>query len=141
MLWCVVCGGVWCVVDLVVCAHSGVCGLALACGDVEFMSIWWRTLWTHVQRAPLSTQTPSNAVTEGDTNAFGSGYPRFFFCSRDDQAWGSLTPWPGTAEVLALLQSKGIILAPLSNGDHNTLLRAVSVFLPQVRLCGEAWAP
>jgi len=56
------------------------------------------------------------------------------------QAWSNLTPWPGTAETLALLQSKGILLAPLSNGDHNTLLRAVSTFLPQVNMTGPVFS-
>ena len=55
-------------------------------------------------------------------------------CAQLVATWGELTPWPGTGETLQLLQSKGIFLAPLSNGDYATLLHAVKVFLPQANL-------
>lgn len=43
-------------------------------------------------------------------------------------AWGQLTPWPGTEKVLAQLHSANFTIAALSNGDHNTLIAATSVF-------------
>lgn len=49
------------------------------------------------------------------------------------RSWGNLTPWTGTAEVLQALQPH-FQLAPLSNGDANTLTQAVSVFYPAVNM-------
>ena len=46
-------------------------------------------------------------------------------------AWGKLTPWPGTYDVLAKISnSSSIALAPLSNGDVGTLNAAMAVFQP-----------
>ncbi len=43
-------------------------------------------------------------------------------------AWGQLTPWAGTEGVLAQLYNANFTVAALSNGDHNTLISATSVF-------------
>jgi len=50
-------------------------------------------------------------------------------------SWAHLTPWPNTAKVLRLLQSKYLVAA-LSNGDHDTLVTATSAFFPEVQLAG-----
>ena len=49
-------------------------------------------------------------------------------------SWGVLIPWPATAEVLQKVAAAGIYIAPLSNGDKNTLKSAMSVFSPEVNM-------
>lgn len=48
------------------------------------------------------------------------------------QTWSQLTPWPQTLETLQLLQANGYLVAPLSNGDAETLINATNIFRPQV---------
>lgn len=49
-------------------------------------------------------------------------------------AWGKLTPWPNTKEVLQQLYQANFTLAALSNGDRTTLGHAMEVFLPEVKI-------
>jgi phosphoglycolate phosphatase-like HAD superfamily hydrolase len=46
-------------------------------------------------------------------------------------AWGQLTPWPHTADVLTRL-APHFAIGTLSNGDAKTLTNAVSIFTPPV---------
>lgn len=48
-------------------------------------------------------------------------------------SWGDLTPWPGTADALAKL-APHYRLAPLSNGNAETLRDATSVFAPRANM-------
>eukprot|EP01036_Dinobryon_divergens_P061405 gene61405-81849_t len=48
------------------------------------------------------------------------------------QAWGILTPWVNTQEVLTQLYNANFTLGALSNGDRGTLTTAMKVFLPAV---------
>jgi len=47
-------------------------------------------------------------------------------------AWGDLTPWPGTTATLGKMAAANFTLAPLSNGDSGTLATAMKVFNPMV---------
>lgn len=49
------------------------------------------------------------------------------------QAWGILTPWVNTQEVLTQLYNANFTLGALSNGDRGTLTTAMKVFLPAVK--------
>eukprot|EP01031_Cornospumella_fuschlensis_P024736 gene24736-29889_t len=49
------------------------------------------------------------------------------------KSWGNLTPWVNTKESLAKLYNAGYLIGALSNGDRDTLNRATSVFLPEVK--------
>lgn len=49
------------------------------------------------------------------------------------EAWGILTPWINTQEVLTQLYNANFTLGALSNGDHGTLTTAMKVFLPSVK--------
>eukprot|EP01039_Chlorochromonas_danica_P006694 gene6694-7401_t len=47
-------------------------------------------------------------------------------------AWGDLTPWQGTQEALETIYNAKFTLGTLSNGDKETLSRAMKVFAPSV---------
>lgn len=49
------------------------------------------------------------------------------------RAWSDLIPRNGTREALARLAPR-FMIAPLSNGDRNTLTEATRVFLPDVKM-------
>ena len=49
-------------------------------------------------------------------------------------SWGTLVPWPGTAQVIDTLSAANIFVAPLSNGDTNTLTTAMSIFKPAAEM-------
>jgi len=44
------------------------------------------------------------------------------------KCWGDLIPWDGTQETMEILAENNFTLAALSNGDTDTLTRAVSIF-------------
>ena len=46
------------------------------------------------------------------------------------KSWGDLIPWDGTQETMEILAANNFTLAALSNGDTDTLTRAVSIFGP-----------
>jgi FMN phosphatase YigB (HAD superfamily) len=46
------------------------------------------------------------------------------------QSWGDLIPWQGTTYTLTTLYNAGINIAPLSNGDSDTLTRDWKAFEP-----------
>mmetsp|Transcript_6698 Transcript_6698/g.8658 ORF Transcript_6698/g.8658 Transcript_6698/m.8658 type:complete len:258 (+) Transcript_6698:45-818(+) len=49
------------------------------------------------------------------------------------QTWGNLIPWAGTTETLTKLYNANFSLAPLSNGDTDTLNRAWSNSFPNIK--------
>lgn len=44
--------------------------------------------------------------------------------------WSNLIPWPGTEDVLTQLYEANFKIAALSNGDRDTLTRAMQIFSP-----------
>lgn len=48
-------------------------------------------------------------------------------------AWGELIPWENTAKVLQQVYAANYTLGTLSNGDKETLARAMQVFAPNVQ--------
>ncbi len=50
-------------------------------------------------------------------------------------AWSQLQPWPGTADALRLVAG-AYTVAPLSNGDADTLRNATDIFQPEAGLSG-----